>query len=151
MDCHDRLFDQVPYLNCSFLRMRDNIPYTMRMFWININFWIWQKMASTDSCFYRSRRWFPALLAMASWVCPVVDCPEPQSRGCVWDWEAGQVEQGEPRGATIAAEARGSNRATLRQVFCHSARPGDIRDEHRNPLGHVEVLGLILFCLLYHS
>ena len=102
-------------------------------------------MASTDSCFYRSRRWFPALLALAPRVCTVVDCPEPQSRGCVWDREAGQVEQGEPRGATTAAEARRSNRATLRQVFCHSAWPGNIRDEHRNPLGHVEVLGLILF------
>ena len=60
------------------------------------------------------------------------------------------MEQGEPRGATIAAEARGSNRATLRQVFCHSAQPGNIRDEHRNSLGHVEVLGLILFCPLYY-
>ena len=51
------------------------------------------------------------------------------------------MEQGGPRGAPTAAEARGSNRATLRQVFRHSARPGDITDEHRNPLGHVEVLG----------
>ena len=51
------------------------------------------------------------------------------------------MEQGEPRGAPTAAEARGSNRATLRQVFRHSARPGNIRDERRNPLGHVEVLG----------